>query len=177
VTPAMRNFVDFFGALGPRWGLDPDACRVHAYLYLLSRGTAQSELVQALGLTEAAIAAALAYLEGYRMAERAGPALWRTGGDPWEMLLGGLEGRRRREIEPALAALRDCHIRALADRKTERAVGTRIGAMLALVEDLAAIDAQARRLSPQLLRGIVGMSGRAARLIDRAFGPKKEGKP
>ena len=39
-----------------------------------------------------------------------------------------------------------------------------------LVEDLAAIDMQARRLSPQRLRQLVGIGGRAARFIDRTFG-------
>jgi DNA-binding transcriptional regulator GbsR (MarR family) len=177
VTPAIRNFIEFFGALGPRWGLDANGCRVHAYLYLMSRGIAEAEMAEALGLAKTDVANALAYLHGYRMVERAGPSLWQTGSDPWNMLLSGLEERRRREIGPALAVLRDCQARALADGDTDRAVGMRIGKLLALVEDLAAIDAQARRLSPQLLRGIVGVSGRAARFIDRAFGTKKGEKP
>jgi hypothetical protein len=96
--------------------------------------------------------------------------------EPWDMLLSGLEERRRREIGPALATLRDCHRAALDDSANDRGMSLRISRLLTLVEDLAALDGQARRLSPRLLRGIVGMSGRAARLADRAFRPSKGGR-
>jgi hypothetical protein len=42
-----------------------------------------------------------------------------------------------------------------------------------LAEDLAAIEAQARHLSPRVLRGLVGVTGRAARAVDRAFGTRR----
>jgi hypothetical protein len=37
---ATHRFVDYFGELGPLWGLPSDACRVHAYLYLVARPAA-----------------------------------------------------------------------------------------------------------------------------------------
>jgi DNA-binding transcriptional regulator GbsR (MarR family) len=175
VTPATQRFVDYFGELGPRWGLQREACRVHALLYLLGRASSEAEIGSALGLEAAACAEALAYLEVYRMVERATDGLWRTGGDPWDMLVSGLEERRRREIGPALATLRACRQAALDDTANDRAVSLRIGKLLALVEDLAALDNQTRRLPPQLLRGLVGLSGRAARLFDRALGGKRGG--
>jgi len=173
LAPAVESFVAFFGALGPRWGLEADACRVHAYLYLLGRAVSEREIGPALALDEAGLGKALSYLAEYHMADQTSPSLWRTGNDPWDMLLGGLEERRRREIGPALATLRDCHHAAVADRAADPGVGQRIGKLLVLVEDLAVIDSQARRLSPQLLRGILGISSRAARLVDRTFGPRK----
>jgi DNA-binding transcriptional regulator GbsR (MarR family) len=169
----MQSFVDYFGALGPRWGLRGDACRVHAFLYLLGRPASESDIGSALAIDAAVCADTLSYLLGYRMVERIGTALWRTGGDPWDMLVSGLEERRRREIGPALAVLRGCHRQALDDAANDRLVSARIGKLLELVEDLAVLDSQARRLPPQLLRGLVGLSGRAARLVDRAFGGKR----
>jgi len=55
-------------------------------------------------------------------------------------------------------------------------VSRRIGAVLDLAEDLASIDAQARRLSPRFMRQMVGLSGRAARFMDRAFGGRRSGR-
>src|SRR5262249_12622082 len=158
--------------LGPRWGLQADACRVHAYLYLVSRPRSEVDIASALDLASEAVAAALAYLARWRMVGQAGTGLWQVGGDPWEMLMSGLEERRRDEIEPALSTLRECHASALRDR--DPTVGRRIGAVLDLVEDLAAIDTQARRLSPQFMRQMVGLSGRAARFMDRAFGGRRD---
>jgi hypothetical protein len=42
--------------------------------------------------------------------------------------------------------------------------------VLDLVEDLAAIDLQARRLSPTVVRRMIGLSGAAARFADRLAG-------
>jgi DNA-binding transcriptional regulator GbsR (MarR family) len=176
LAPAVRNFVEYFGALGPRWGLDADACRVHAWLYLVGRPVSGQEMAQALGLEEACVSVALVYLADFRMVEQTSPSLWRTGGDPWDMLLSGLEERRRREIGPALDTLRECQRAAVEDSASDPGMSQRISRLLMLVEDLAALDGQARRLSPQFLRGIVGMSGRAARLVDRVFGPRNGGR-
>ncbi|TXL80338.1 hypothetical protein FHP25_04710 [Vineibacter terrae] len=173
LSPTMRQFVDFLGELGPRWGLQADPCRVHAYLYLVGRPARQADIAAALGLDVDAVAAALAYLTRWRMASPADPDQWQVGGDPWEMLMSGLDERRRDEIAPALATLRACHAGALRDHAGSPSIARRIGAVLDLAEDLAAIDAQARRLSPQVLRRMVGLSGRAARFMDRAFGPRR----
>ena len=41
-------------------------------------------------------------------------------------------------------------------------------------DTVAAVDLQARRVSPQFLRQLIGVSGRAARFFDRALGGRKE---
>ena len=59
---------------------------------------------------------------------------------------------------------------ANASAATGRGGGTAIAAdrqAARLGEDLAAMDAQARRLSPRTLRQLVGFGGRAARFMDR----------
>ena len=173
---AMQRFVDYFGALGPRWGLPAAACRVHAYLYLVARPVPEGDIAAALELDGAELEEALGFLADYRMAEGSRGAAWHSSGDPWDMLLSGLEQRRRRELPEALSTLRDCHREALAAHDGGRAVAGQMAKMLALAEDLAAIDAGARHLSPQLLRGMVGLGGRAARTVDRIFGARR-GRP
>jgi len=44
-------------------------------------------------------------------------------------------------------------------------VQRQIARLLDLVEDIAAIDAQARRLSPATLRGLLGVGARISRLV------------
>ena len=48
IPPAMGRVIAFLGDLGPRWGLPREACRVHGYLYLLSKPIAEEELRDAL---------------------------------------------------------------------------------------------------------------------------------
>jgi DNA-binding transcriptional regulator GbsR (MarR family) len=169
MSPSMRRLVDFLGELGPRWGLPSDACRIHGYLYLVARPVVGTELREALQVDDAVLADALAWLADYRLIERAPRDGWRTDSDPWDLMMRALEERRRREITPALSLLRECRSAALAEGGRNRIVASQIGKLFALAEDLAAIDAQARRISPRALRRVVGLGGFAARLVDRTF--------
>lgn len=164
---AIRRFADYFGELGPRWGLPADACRVHAYLYVSADARPEADIAAALSLDQTAIAEALAFLTDHEMVDRTSDSRWQTGGDPWVMLVRGLEQRGRRELPQALSTLQACHRDALAHETADPVTAGRIAKVLSLVEDLAALDAQARRLPPRLVRAFVGMSGRAARLLNR----------
>jgi len=170
IPPAMARVIDFLGDLGPRWGLPRDACRLHGYLYLAAKPITQDELRDTLKLTDTGLAEALAWLTEYKLIEHVRSQEWRTDSDPWELMIRALEERQRREIGPALALLRDCQQAARVERGPHRAAAAQIDKLLQLVEDLAAIGAQAQRLPPAALRQMVGFGGAAARLIDRALG-------
>ena len=169
----MRNFVDYFGELGPRWGLSAQTCRVHAFLYLVGRPIPDEAIKNALGIDAEDASLALADLAQWGMARRTDDGFWDGSGDPWALLLAGLEERRRRELQPAIDMLNVCIAEAQQDRETPRRVTMRFADLLRLVEDLAAIDFQARRFSPRLLRQFVGIGGTAARALDRALGARK----
>ena len=171
---ATARLIDYLAELGPRWGLPADACRLHGYLYLMARRVPEPALGRALGLDEQTVTGALAWLQDYGLVD-GGADGWRTGTDPWELVLTALAERRRRELAPALDLLRDCHRAALADGGDGPVVGAQIGKLRDLAEDVAAIDMQGQRLSPQTLRRIVGLGGRTARLIDRTFGGGRRG--
>lgn len=176
ISPAVRRFVDFFGELGPRWGLPVQACRVHALLYAQAKPCGEAEMAGMLSLEQGALQQALEFLHDYEMIARAGDKSWRTSTDPWDAMFGGLEARWKREIPAALAVLRDCRAQAQNEGIAARMPGLQIGKMFALVEDLAALDRQAQRFSPQALRSLLTMSGRAARFVDRALGFKTGGR-
>jgi DNA-binding transcriptional regulator GbsR (MarR family) len=168
LPPPMRRFIDYLGELGPRWGLPSGPCRVHGYLYAIARPATEADLRGALDLKGPELAEALTWLTDFRLVTRADGA-WRTDTDPWELLLRALEERRRREIDPALDLLRDCQREMTADGAGGKTASAQIAKLIALVEDLAAIDMQARRLSPQTLRRLVGLGGRVGRLINRTL--------
>lgn len=169
ITAPMRSFVDYFGELGPRWGLGANTCRLHAYLYLVGRPVSEDDLQRTLGIDDEAFRHALADLSDWRMARKEEGNTWDASGDPWELLLAGLEQRRQRELGPVQDMLRNCIAQVRSDKETPRGVTARIASMLALVEDLSAIQVQARRLSPEMLRQLVGFGGGAARILDRAL--------
>lgn len=168
LTPAINRFIGHFGEMGPRWGLQADTCRAHALLYLAGQSMDLSEIARALALTKAKARDAIADLEQWGMARPAGKDTWDASGEPWDLLFAALEARRRRELQPALDMLRACRDEAAGDG-TPAGVRQRLGRVLALVEDLAAIDVQARRLPSAAFIRLVGLGGRAARFLGRTF--------
>jgi DNA-binding transcriptional regulator GbsR (MarR family) len=166
---AVERLVAFLSELGPRWGLPADACRVHGYLYLTAKPATEASLAATLNMAPTTIADSLAWLADYGLVQRTAEA-WRTDTDPWDLMLRALEVRRRREIGPALDLLRDCRRTAASDERADRVISLQIGKLVALAEDIAAIEMQTRRFSPQALRQIVGIGGRAARFLDRTLG-------
>ena len=166
VTPTMRRFIDYFGDLGPRWGIRAETTRAHALLYLADRPLSRDELAAGLEISKAKAAAALSDLQDWGVAGEAGGG-WKAGGEPWDLLVRALEARRRREIGPALETLRGCSADARSDPATPPGVKRRIDGVLGLVENLAAIDRQARRLPASLIPRLVGVTGAASRLLSR----------
>lgn len=167
VTGPMRRFVDYFGELGPRWGIRAETSKAHALLYLADRPLDHNEVAEGLGVSKAKAAAALRDLRGWDMASKSRDGRWRAGGQPWDLLFKALEARRRREIEPALDVLRACSKDAVADPGTPRTVRRRIDGVLTLVENLAAIDSHVKRLPTTLIPKLVNVTGAASRALGR----------
>ncbi|MGH6696093.1 MAG: hypothetical protein ACREBX_12480 [Sphingopyxis sp.] len=157
--------MEWLADVGGRWGLSADACRVHGLLYLMARPLATEAIAAELTLTPAATDEALAWLaaEGLVTGDSEG---WTTRADPWLLMLQTLEKRRQRELAPALAVLGPW--RQSGGGEENPLVARQAKRLLDLVEDLAAIDAGTRRLSPRTLRRVVGIGGRAARLFGGA---------
>ena len=161
---ARARLIAWLGELGPRWGLPADACRIHGHLYLTAAAASEVDLAAKLGMNEAEVGEALTWLASRDLAQRDGASLWRTGADPWELVTTSLEHRRVQELRPALELLRTSRLDAARDPILAR----QIARLLQLVDDIAAIDAQARRLSPATLRTLLGAGGRVARLFGGA---------
>jgi DNA-binding transcriptional regulator GbsR (MarR family) len=175
LPPAIARFVDYLGELGPRWGLPAAACRVHALLYVTAKPVPGESIAGLLALDDEAVEEALRFLTEYRLVTQAADGAWSTSSDPWDLMLTALNERRRRELPMALATLQECQQALRADGTVGAVPARQIAKIRELVESLAAIDAQAQRLSPRTLRGFVEFSGRAAQFMDRAFGPGRRG--
>jgi len=165
LSAAERQFVDYFGALGPRWGLPEAPCRLHALLYLNAAPIRLPEIAACLDLSEPEAVQSTEFLAEYGLLSGDRSNGWTTHGDPWDMLVASLEKRRERELPEALDTLNACRLAARNDTSVDRTTETQMQKLCDLVEDIAAIDAQAQRFSPRTLRRILGMGGRAARLM------------
>jgi hypothetical protein len=164
---AVERLLDWLAEVGPRWGVPAEACRAHGFLYLGGRSGDRDEIALGAGLAPDETDSAIAWLEQHSLVSTDPAGRWSTGADPWEIVMAALAVRREHELGPARSVLERSQSEAAADP----ALARRIGRLRELVDDIAAIDAQAQRLSPATLRRLLGAGGTAARLFGRAFGP------
>jgi DNA-binding transcriptional regulator GbsR (MarR family) len=165
-TPAMKAVVAYFEALGPRWGLKPQTCAVHALLYLVGRPLTVGDVANYLGLGTAEAATAIDDLVSWRAVEISVDGLAWTNGEPWDLLFAGMEERRRREIEPALMAIGGAAELASGDG-TPRPTVLRINNLRDLLHDLAALGNQVGRLPSSALKRFVRLGGQVSKLFGR----------
>jgi len=166
LTPAAMEIVSWLGELGARWGLPTAACRVHGLLFLMARPVPEKAIAAELAMEAAAVSEALSWLVEDGLAA-GGTDGWSTRADPWALMMQALDRRKARELAPALAVLAPWR-GSLA--KGDPIIARQAKRLLTLVEDVAAIDAGTRQLSPDTVRRLIWIGGRAARLVDRAFG-------
>ena len=166
---AREAVVAWLGEVGARWGLPADACRVHGWLYLSGARATESEIAEAVGLSSAEIEAALGWLADHGLADAGSGNAWQTGDDPWELVVRALDRRRDQELPHALEVLRESRRQVASGSR----LAGRIDGLLALVGDIAAIDAQARRFSPRSVRRMIRAGGSLARLVEPLLGPRR----
>ncbi|NOT42573.1 MAG: hypothetical protein HOP13_19020 [Alphaproteobacteria bacterium] len=166
-SAAMRQFVDYFAELGPRWGLSAATARVHAFLYLADGPTVADVVARALAMSDDEITAALSDLAQWKMAEQTAGG-WFVGDDPWELLVTGLEERRKREMPEALAIMQSCVAQAEKDGATPSQAKAKMADMLSLIRDLEAIHPSRQMLSSRAMRQIISLGASASRFFKRS---------
>jgi DNA-binding transcriptional regulator GbsR (MarR family) len=142
ISPAARKFVVHWGELGTRWGINRTVAQVHALLYVSPRPLDVQAISDLLAVARSNASTSLRELRTWglvRSVHLLGDRRehYEAVGDVWEMLSIVAEQRKRREIDPTLAILRECATELKSSSTVpERFVASRIRNMLDLFETL-----------------------------------------
>lgn len=170
LTSAQTKFVLHWGELGTRWGLNRTVAQVHALLYLSPEPLPADRITALLSVARSNVSNSLRELQGWGlvhvvhvMGDRRDH--FDTVHDVWEMFTIVLEERKRREIDPAVAVLRECA--AEIERKTpeDKLARKRIKDLLSFFEDGITLYDEFRGLPGGALRQILKLRGRLRGLI------------
>jgi DNA-binding transcriptional regulator GbsR (MarR family) len=141
LTPVMTRFVLHWGEMGSRWGVNRTIAQVHALLYLAPGPMAADEIAATLDVARSNVSTSLKDLQSWGlvnvthvMGDRRDHFTARA--DPWDMLVTIMEQRKRREIEPTLAFLRECARELERDRETPKEAKARIENMLGFLTSI-----------------------------------------
>lgn len=167
ITDEMNLFVDHFGKLGPRWGLNNQTCRLNALLYLLGKPLDLSQICSYLNVDTNDGNKAIEDLSQWGMLQRSDNTTYFVKGEPWDLLFTALKERQKRELEPALDMLNICLSNTDRENQLPLGIKQRIQKMHTLVTDLKSISDHTNIFSSGVLKNMVGIGGKTARFFDR----------
>ena len=141
LPPAIEHFVLQWGDMGGKWGVNRSVSQIHALLYLSERPVTAEDIAAMLGLARSNVSNSIKELQAWNLIRRV-PIKgdrrehFAAETDVWEMFARIAAGRKEREIDPAVAALRACVAEAANDPKVQPLASARLRAMLDFVETL-----------------------------------------
>ena len=171
LAPVARKFIVHWGELGTRWGINRTVAQIHALLYLSAEPLDVQAIASTLRIARSNASTSLKELQGWgvvRSVHVLGDRRehFEAIADVWQMLSILAEARKRREIDPTLAILRECAAEAKGrSRLADRFIENRIRAMLDLFETLSPLVDEFVNLPGAAIRGIAGLRGRLRSIL------------
>lgn len=139
LPPALQRFVLQWGDMGDQWGVNRSVSQIHGLLYLAEQPMTAEDIAETLGMARSNVSNSLKELLSWNLIRRV-PILgdrrdhFEAETDIWEVAQRIAAGRKEREIDPALAALRACVAEATDDPMISATAGKRLKDMLAFTE-------------------------------------------
>src|SRR5882672_5571264 len=110
---AIERFVLHWGDMGSQWGVNRSVSQIHALLYVSDRPLTAEEIADTLGLARSNVSNSIKELQSWNLIRRV-PIRgdrrehFEAETDVWEMFARISAGRKEREIDPAITALKTC---------------------------------------------------------------------
>src|SRR5438445_7955777 len=120
---AVERFVLHWGDMGDEWGVNRSVSQIHGLLYLAEAPMTAEDIADTLGMARSNVSNSLKELQSWNLIRRV-PILgdrrdhFEAETDIWEVAARIAAGRKEREIDPAVDALRACVSDAAADPTT-----------------------------------------------------------
>ena len=173
--PVQQKFVLHWGEMGTRWGINRTVAQVHALLYISPKPLAADDLVEALGVARSNISTCLKELQSWRIVKVTHVVgdrrdHFESMKDVWEMFRVVLDERKRREIDPTLAILRDCIAEAEKDKETDEYTEQRLRELSGFFETTTGWYSQIRSWPPGALRKFGKIGDKVRKLLELGGG-------
>ena len=168
--PDAKAFILHWGEMGTQWGVNRSVAQIHALLYLSDHPIAADEIVDHLGLARSNVSTGLKELQGYGIVRRVHVEGDRRDHfvaetDLWDMLMRIVAERKRREIDPTIALLKDLATRLENDPVASSHLRDRVTRMHEFISTLGNWYDQVRKLPKSTLVTLMKLGSRVAALI------------
>lgn len=176
LPPAASKFIVHWGEMGSRWGINRSVAQVQALLYVSERPLHADEIVATLGLARSNVSSAVRELQSWglvRIVHLPGDRRdhFATLCDVWEMFQAIVAERKRRELDPAVALLRECLAESKGKGSHEALAEARLKELLGFFETAIAFYDQVRGVPKATLLKAMKLGRQIVGLLER-IGPR-----
>jgi DNA-binding transcriptional regulator GbsR (MarR family) len=131
LSPVEQKFILHWGEMGTKWGINRTVAQIHSLLYISPQPLNAEEISDTLGVARSNVSNSLKELQGWRIVKLVHVMgdkrdHFEALSDVWETFRIVLDERKKREIDPTLAVLRECIARAGEDSATGKYTGQRL---------------------------------------------------
>jgi DNA-binding transcriptional regulator GbsR (MarR family) len=170
LSPVMQKFVLHWGEMGTRWGVNRTVAQIHALLYISPRPLTAEEIALTLSCARSNVSTSLKELQGWgivRPVHVLGDRRdhFESMADVWKMFEIVLTERKRREIDPAVAMLRECVAEADRQKPADRHTSERLAELLEFFQTMSDWYEQVRGLPTRALMKFVRMGSKVRQLV------------
>lgn len=170
LTPIMERFILHWGEMGGRWGINRSVAQVHALLMLAPKPIAADEIAETLNVARSNVSTSIKELQGWglvRVVHEFGDRRehFETLKDVWEMFIVIMRERKKREIDPTLATLRDCAADAKSGKTESEHTVQRLEELIEFISLSANWVERAQGLSPTAAKRLSSLGDKVFRLI------------
>jgi len=134
-----QEFVDLWRRMSSLWGISPTMAEIHGLLFITGAALTMDDIMDRLKISRGNVSMNLSKLVEWGLVRRVHKRgdrrdHYESLHDTWEMFVLVAEQRKRREIDPVLATLQQCHDRLSPEEAGESADRRRrIGELLSLL--------------------------------------------
>ena len=170
LTPVEQKFVLHWGEMGTRWGINRTEAQIHALLMLSPKPLNAEQIQETLGVARSNVSNSLRELQNWgviKLVHLPGDRRdhFESLKDVWEMFRIVLHERKKREMDPTLALLRDCVQEAGRSDVPGGYTEQRLRELQNFFETISGWYDQAHALPPEAVGKVARMGDKALKLL------------
>jgi DNA-binding transcriptional regulator GbsR (MarR family) len=182
LPPAVEQFVLRWGDMGGQWGVNRSVAQIQALLFLSDRPLTAEDIADTLGMARSNVSNSIRELLTWKLIRRV-PVLgdrrdhYEAEADLWQILTRIAQGRKEREIDPAVAALRTVLETADGDQQISPVAKARLREMESFLGTLDTWFSQMVTVPPATILALMKLGSRVVNLVSLGRGASaKKGK-
>jgi DNA-binding transcriptional regulator GbsR (MarR family) len=170
LTPITQKFILHWGEMGARWGINRSVAQIHALLMIVPAPIAADEIAETLKIARSAVSTGIKELQSWglvRIVHQMGDRRdhFATLDDVWEMFLLIMRERRKRELDPTVAVLRECLAETESSKSATPATRKRFEDLAEFMELTSRWCERSQSLSPAGLKRLASLGDKVFKLI------------